>query len=791
MIGQLDWDGIVLPITEVTWTSVVATANRLQGLEVNDDFFVTYKDEEGDVINVKNEVDLNEAIRWAEEQQVPTLCLHIPFSSSESDSDESWTEVDNASSPRKPNVNVLALPLDRPMSLNEEEEVQENEVQESAPTEEDEEEEDVEPEQALSAQEEDAEEESAVLSASPEKADEEEEEEEEAAAEEEEEVVTSLTEEEALPLVVAAAVQPRITTDKIVELLCSINASPSEANETSDKEFFLDFFSSAQSIKELVVLLQEPSVQSAVITVAQAEKLHPGSALKSATTELIKLFYKNPSAVEVINRIPNLEQVLPRALVLLKQKNVVVQTEVEETKVMKQRHENVCCDGCDSDLEHSRISTEAGHRSETGNILGVRYKSATVPDFDLCESCEESGLFQKQKGPFLKIVEPTTAPDLILCALPGATAGMMSQVDSLDWRNPLAKEFLDFVQSRQQRAFPQQRSAPPQVVLVSEAANESSSAPPPPQIPLAPPTIQTRCKDLLKTFQTPRNNFSCDICSQIQPIGATMHGCRACNFDVCQACQSVHHLPLQAAHPPPQVMPTPMMMMNGPSSVHPPQAKFVSDVTLADGCVVRPGELLNKTWRVRNSGSERWPPGTRISHVGGDSFGGPLNGVEVPLAAPGEAVNVSVPLVMPYQPGRYTSYWRMMTPHPTSAKFGHRFWVMVNVVPPIMTPQTFPVGNQMREPNMTSGMVIRPPPTVNQLPGSPVIVTAPIRPPPPAPPSALPALDEDPIVRPEYEMAVAQITEFGFADIDKIVKILNEVNGDTSAAIDRLLEEAN
>jgi len=51
-------------------------------------------------------------------------------------------------------------------------------------------------------------------------------------------------------------------------------------------------------------------------------------------------------------------------------------------------------------------------------------------------------------------------------------------------------------------------------------------------------------------------------------------------------------------------------------------------------------------------------------------------------------------------------------------------------------------------------------------------------------------VEEEPIVAPELEIAVAQITEFGFSDIDKIVKILKEVNGDASAAIDKLLEDA-
>lgn len=253
----------------------------------------------------------------------------------------------------------------------------------------------------------------------------------------------------------------------------------------------------------------------------------------------------------------------------------------------------------------------------------------------------------------------------------------------------------------------------------------------------------------------------------------------------------IHAFQLQTAATvaPPPPIPVPV-------SAAPPQAKFVSDVTLSDGCVVRPGEQLDKTWRIRNSGSERWPAGTRIAHVGGDAFSGPVNGVEVPLAAPGEAVNVTVPLTMPYQPGRYTSYWRMMTPHPSSAKFGHRFWVTVNVIPAAPVPP--PPAVVPYPPN--GGVVIRPPPPVpfGTLPGSPALpgrTMAPpptvVRPMPPPPPPPVPAVvDEEPVVSPEHELAVSQITEFGFADIDKIVRILKEVNGDASAAIDKLLEEA-
>src|ERR1700704_1212338 len=35
-------------------------------------------------------------------------------------------------------------------------------------------------------------------------------------------------------------------------------------------------------------------------------------------------------------------------------------------------------------------------------------------------------------------------------------------------------------------------------------------------------------------------------------------------------------------------------------------ATFVSDVTIADGTVMKPGQSFTKTWRISNSGSTTW-----------------------------------------------------------------------------------------------------------------------------------------------------------------------------------------
>jgi hypothetical protein len=818
MEGQIQWDGLVLPIADVTWENVLATARRLQGLEMDEDFFVTYKDEEGDLINVKNEVDLAEAIRWAQEQGVPNLCLEVPFSSAEeSDSDDSWMEIDNGSpkgsASRAPAPAEEALDLtndetqESPLAA-EEEHVPETHVEEEQAPEQSAR--DEEPKEDQAAVEHDVEHQVVSLQAVDNLPD-------LASGTRQLVEVTPITSvfgkvHPVSPVVVtpmpfmfqdtspvpATPVSTHATIDNFVGLLYSVNELPTE-DDVDDKQLLVDFFSSPEGLRNFVEFISNQAVQQGIVAVAESEKAHPGSALKAASTQLIKVLCKNQALFEQLNGIPDLEILLPRLLRKLKIKSVVEKVSSKPEVV----HSCVTCDGCESSEVRANLAMEAGHRNDAAEIVGVRYKSATIPNYDICETCEASGLFQEHAGPFLKIVDPATAPDVILCALPGTTQGMMSQVESLDWRNPLAREFLEFVQSKRQRAFPQQRTA--------EATPAPAPAPTPRSAETSVPAVtaapQLRCKHALTTFETPHGSFSCDVCMKKQPVKTTMHGCRSCNFDVCNACNVQHGiLPAAAPVAAPTVISTPPSVMTTVESA-PPQAKFVSDVTLADGCVVRPGEKLSKVWRVRNSGAERWPAGTRIGHVGGDAFGGPLSGVEVPLAAPGEAVNVSVPFVMPVQPGRYTSYWRMMTPHPQNAKFGHRFWVTVNVVPQVVTPAVpVPQG----QPRAFPGQIIRAPPTVQGLRG--IFPTAPPPPPPqgaygfvtgspvvagrsaprpPPPPLMQREQDaEEPVVNPELELAVAQITEFGFTDIDKIVKILKEVNGDAGAAIDKLLEEA-
>lgn len=85
-------------------------------------------------------------------------------------------------------------------------------------------------------------------------------------------------------------------------------------------------------------------------------------------------------------------------------------------------HSGVVCDGCSTNCELRAKSIQQGCSSmeKCGSryIAGVRYKSVSVKNFDLCESCEASQVFQKSHGPFLKLVTPCQSQ----AAMPAATS---------------------------------------------------------------------------------------------------------------------------------------------------------------------------------------------------------------------------------------------------------------------------------------------------------------------------------------------------------------------------------
>ncbi|KAG0100398.1 hypothetical protein BGZ93_001862, partial [Podila epicladia] len=107
-------------------------------------------------------------------------------------------------------------------------------------------------------------------------------------------------------------------------------------------------------------------------------------------------------------------------------------------------------------------------------------------------------------------------------------------------------------------------------------------------------------------------------------------------------------------------------------------AMFVKDVNIPDGFVLGAGSQFTKIWEMNNKGPEAWPEGTMLQFVGGDRMFGENDNkmvnpdFKIPLADVGQSARVSADLKAPSVPGRYISYWRLVTP--TGERFGHRVW---------------------------------------------------------------------------------------------------------------------
>jgi next-to-BRCA1 protein 1 len=101
--------------------------------------------------------------------------------------------------------------------------------------------------------------------------------------------------------------------------------------------------------------------------------------------------------------------------------------------------------------------------------------------------------------------------------------------------------------------------------------------------------------------------------------------------------------------------------------------EFVQDINIPDGSVVAPGTVI-KQWRIKNSGATKWPEGSKLIFLRGNrELLAEREEFEVPLAEPGQAVEVACPIAVPEKAGRYSAYFQIADKD--RAVFGHRFWI--------------------------------------------------------------------------------------------------------------------
>lgn len=114
---------------------------------------------------------------------------------------------------------------------------------------------------------------------------------------------------------------------------------------------------------------------------------------------------------------------------------------------------------------------------------------------------------------------------------------------------------------------------------------------------------------------------------------------------------------------------------------------FVTDVTVPDGTALAGGQVFNKIWRVRNSGTCAWSTSDELVFVSGEAMtGGTV--VAVPATAPGATADLLVPMTAPVATGGHSGVWRMRGN--SGAFFGTTLTVAVNVITPAPTAASCP-----------------------------------------------------------------------------------------------------
>jgi hypothetical protein len=87
-------------------------------------------------------------------------------------------------------------------------------------------------------------------------------------------------------------------------------------------------------------------------------------------------------------------------------------------------------------------------------------------------------------------------------------------------------------------------------------------------------------------------------------------------------------------------------------------ARFVADITVPDDSRIPAGSRFVKTWRVANTGQRLWGAGYQLIFAKGHPLGDRRT-LPLPLARPGEDVEISLVLQAPERPGTYFGDWRL------------------------------------------------------------------------------------------------------------------------------------
>jgi hypothetical protein len=106
---------------------------------------------------------------------------------------------------------------------------------------------------------------------------------------------------------------------------------------------------------------------------------------------------------------------------------------------------------------------------------------------------------------------------------------------------------------------------------------------------------------------------------------------------------------------------------------------FLEDLTIPDGTLVSSGELLDKQWQVRNSGTCNWDASYRLELLSGPVLNATSPQALYPARSGTEAV-IRILFTAPAEAGVYQSAWQAIDP--VGNRFGDPIYIQIVVVSP-------------------------------------------------------------------------------------------------------------
>src|SRR5215208_4909792 len=137
------------------------------------------------------------------------------------------------------------------------------------------------------------------------------------------------------------------------------------------------------------------------------------------------------------------------------------------------------------------------------------------------------------------------------------------------------------------------------------------------------------------------------------------------------------------------------------------QAQFVGDINFPDGTPFAPGASFIKTWRFKNIGYCTWTTSDRVVFFSGEQMGAPSSSSLPVNVAPGQMVDISIPLTAPSVAGSYRGYWMFQNMNGTLFGIGPQanrpWWLDIKVTDSSPTP-----GGPTLTPSPTATPTIKP-----------------------------------------------------------------------------------